>query len=320
MKIGLIGPGIMQIPPSGWGAVEILIWDYYKQLTSKGHEVIIINKIRSNGQEQMNPNSSYCRELIDEINNHKFDFVHIHYDCLFHIMPHLTCNKIGITSHYPYIDNEEQHRRDGFSKIFQFMVHNNKYINFVLAENDLTYLVNKGADSKYLTKLENGVLSSNFHLSDNPTLKDKTIYLGKISDRKGQEKYCNLNNIDIIGPEGHHLPNWEGEWTREDVFNQLSNYGNLLLMSRGEADPLVVKEALICGLGVVVNETSGKNLTKHDFITIIKDEDMNNMGLIQDAIDKNREVSIRKRNEIREYGKSLFEWNVLMQNYLNKII
>ena len=28
MKIALIGPGIMPIPPDGWGAVESLIWDY----------------------------------------------------------------------------------------------------------------------------------------------------------------------------------------------------------------------------------------------------------------------------------------------------
>ena len=27
MKVTLIGPGIMPIPPTGWGAVEILIWD-----------------------------------------------------------------------------------------------------------------------------------------------------------------------------------------------------------------------------------------------------------------------------------------------------
>ena len=27
MKISIIGPGIMPIPPIGWGAVEILVWD-----------------------------------------------------------------------------------------------------------------------------------------------------------------------------------------------------------------------------------------------------------------------------------------------------
>ena len=43
MKIALIGPGIMPIPPVGWGAVEILIWDYYNELKKLGNEVIIIN-------------------------------------------------------------------------------------------------------------------------------------------------------------------------------------------------------------------------------------------------------------------------------------
>jgi hypothetical protein len=48
MKIALIGPGIMSIPPSGWGAVEILIWDYYNELTKLNHDVTIINKMRNN--------------------------------------------------------------------------------------------------------------------------------------------------------------------------------------------------------------------------------------------------------------------------------
>ena len=38
----------MSIPPTGWGAVEILIWDYYNVLIAQGIETVIINKIRSN--------------------------------------------------------------------------------------------------------------------------------------------------------------------------------------------------------------------------------------------------------------------------------
>ena len=45
MKIALIAPGIMPVPPPGWGAVEILIWDYYNELQAAGHNVVIINKI-----------------------------------------------------------------------------------------------------------------------------------------------------------------------------------------------------------------------------------------------------------------------------------
>ena len=41
MKITLIGPGIMPIPPTGWGACEILIWDTKLALEKLGHEVQI---------------------------------------------------------------------------------------------------------------------------------------------------------------------------------------------------------------------------------------------------------------------------------------
>ena len=43
MKIALIGPGIMPIPPTGWGGVEHLIWNYNNQLKKIGDEVVIIN-------------------------------------------------------------------------------------------------------------------------------------------------------------------------------------------------------------------------------------------------------------------------------------
>ena len=43
MKIALVGPGIIEIPPKGWGAVESLIWDYATELGELGHEGTIIN-------------------------------------------------------------------------------------------------------------------------------------------------------------------------------------------------------------------------------------------------------------------------------------
>ena len=43
MRLALIGPGIMPIPPTGWGAVESLIWDYKVTLEKLGHTVQIIN-------------------------------------------------------------------------------------------------------------------------------------------------------------------------------------------------------------------------------------------------------------------------------------
>ena len=39
MKISIIGPGLMPIPPKGWGAVESLIWDMANALKDLKHEV-----------------------------------------------------------------------------------------------------------------------------------------------------------------------------------------------------------------------------------------------------------------------------------------
>ena len=43
MKLSIVGPGIMPIPPTGWGAVEILIWDQKLALEKLGHQVNIVN-------------------------------------------------------------------------------------------------------------------------------------------------------------------------------------------------------------------------------------------------------------------------------------
>ena len=67
MKIAIIGPGIMPIPPTGWGAVEILIWDQKLALEELGHEIKIVN-------------TASPIEIIREVNSFRPDFVHIQYD------------------------------------------------------------------------------------------------------------------------------------------------------------------------------------------------------------------------------------------------
>ena len=94
MKICLIGPGIMPIPPEGWGGVEHLIWNFHNQLKKVGDEVTIVN-------------TQNLREVVEVVNDGNFDAVHLHYDQYAEIMPHLKCEKKMITSHYPYLENPE---------------------------------------------------------------------------------------------------------------------------------------------------------------------------------------------------------------------
>lgn len=320
MKIALIGPGIMPIPCKGWGAVEILIWDYYSSLSKKGHVVTIFNEI-SPRYGQNHPTTPYCKKLIKDVNSGNFDFVHIHYDCMYHLVQFLQCPKIGFTSHYPYINNPEKHHSDGFTSIFQFMIKNNdRCIQFVLAQKDIDYLVRNGANPKYIRKLENGV-NANEMFCDINTIGTKTIYLGKISERKKQHIYCHLRNIDIIGPNQMYpnMQNYKGSWTREQVYTNLTKYGNLLLISSGEADPLVVKEAMMAGLGVVVNAVSAKNLETCPFITILDDSRILELDYVQEKINENLRKCVSIKGQIREYAENHYSWDTLITPYLDSI-
>ena len=103
MNIALVGPGIIEIPPKGWGAVESLIWDYATELGELGHEGTIINT----------PDRT---QIIRELSEEKYDFIHVHYDVFYDIMDYIwsiqSDAKLAISSHYPYIDKPDRHPYD----------------------------------------------------------------------------------------------------------------------------------------------------------------------------------------------------------------
>ena len=109
--------------------------------------------------------------------------------------------------------------------------------------------------------------------------------------------------------------NYLGEWSKETLYQNLTEYGNLVLLSDGEAHPLVCMEALASGLGIVVTEWGRANLddTK-EFITIIPENKVNDIDYVEKKIIENREVSLQNRKSIIEYSKS-FDWIEILQKY-----
>ena len=327
MNICLVAPGIMIIPPDGWGAVEILIWDYFNELNNQGHQVNIINKLRSNSYEQRNINSSYCQELITEINEGNYDFVHVHYDCLFHILPYLKCKKIGITSHYPYIDQPEKHMNDGYTGIFKFMVRNNNLFTiFALSKKDYNTFEKYAVNKHNLILMYNGANKHDIKmvLPELKVFKDKTIYLGKIEERKKQYLYKDIPNIHFYGrcndDKFKKLTQYKGEPDRVILLNNISNYGNMLLLSSGEnGTPLVLKEALMAGLPIVINKYSSDDLDLSlPFIDVIPDDKLDDITYINHIVNINRNKQ-HFFKEIREYAIQHFSWDKLVQKYVTNI-
>jgi len=312
MKIVLVGPGILPIPPPGWGAVEILLWEYTIELTNQGHEVHLVNPLRTHPTDQ-EPNTTYSRNLIQEINSHMADAVHIHYDCLHYIIPLLTCPVICITSHYPYIGNKEQY--GGYHSIFHSLCQNHRHFIFAVSQKDYdvfkTYAVHP--DKVYYTP--NG--SSPIAPLDRPGLYlDKSIYIAKVEPRKKQHLYCCLPHVDFYGKcddaSFRLLPCYKGEKEHGELMQLMREYGSLVLLSDGEnGGPLVIKEALMAGLPVVTNRYSG--MPELPFLDIIPEDRLQDMKYIESVLENSRR---KDRAGIKEYASS-FVWKKIVEDYVN---
>ena len=305
MKISIVGPGIMPIPPTGWGAVEILIWDQKLSLEKLGYEVDIVN-------------TKSPIEIIQKINSYRPDFVHIQYDDFIELYPYIQY-PCAITSHFGYLEQPKKwgYYHDRIVKPFQrispkiFCLSDgikNVYEKELLIEKNNLYVTPNGVNiSKFITR--------------DPKYPDRSLYLAKIDYRKRQSMYQSISSLYYAGnnadPNFDTNINYLGEWSKEHLYNNLTDYGNLVLLSDGEAHPLVCMEALAAGLGVVVCEYGAANLdTTKDFITVIPESKITDLKYLEDEIIKNRDYSVSHKDDIIKYASN-FDWvNVIKDRYI----
>ena len=308
MKISIVGPGIMPIPPTGWGAVEILIWDSKNALEALGHTVQIINT--KNG-----------REIINQINSFKPDFVHIQYDEFVPIIEYIQY-PCAITSHFGYLERKEMF--NGYINVaneFQRIKPN----VFCLSEGiEKVYNVMFNIPKEKTFVTPNGVNIDRFRETDNPKYPDRSLYLAKIDYRKRQHMFQSIDSLwyagNIADNRFNQNKNYLGEWSKETLYKNLTEYGNLVLLSDGEAHPLVCMEALAAGLGVVVCQWGSANLdTSKEFITVIPENKISDIAYVESKMIDNREYSIHHRKDIIEYSKQ-FDWiNIMRDIYIPTI-
>jgi hypothetical protein len=302
MRICIIGPAT-QIPPVGWGAVESLIWDYKLSLEKLGHTVQIINISNSS-------------EIIQLVNQFRPDFVHINYDDWIILYPYIQY-PCAITSHFGYI--ERQDMLNGYVNIFRLFQDYKPNI-FCLSKNiKKVYKFFAEIPEEKLYINPNGVNLSIFRKTNKPKYADRSIYLAKIDYRKRQHLFQSINSLWYAGNLADSRfdtnKNYLGEWNKKQLHNDLTDYGNLVLLSDGEAHSLVLMEALAAGLGIVISEFATANLDlDREFIDVIPEEKINDIEYIESTIIKNRKYSISHREEILEYSKN-FEWSNIIENY-----
>ena len=306
MKVAIVGPGIMPIPPTGWGAVEILIWDQKLALEKLGHEVLIVNT--------PNPN-----DILKEIDSFDPDFVHVQYDDFVELVPHIRY-PCAITSHFGYL--EQPNKWDYYGPRVAEKFEKIKPNVFCLSQGIKdTYRSMMGFKDENLFVTPNGVNLDLFRKTEKAEYPHRSIYLAKIDYRKRQYLFQGIDSLWFAGNNSDSRfdvsTRWLREWSKDKLYNELTDYGNLILLSDGEAHPLVCLEAFAAGLGVVVSQYAAANLdTSKDFITVIPEGKITNMVFLESEIIKNRKYSVEHREEILEYAKT-FEWsNVVAKHYV----
>jgi glycosyltransferase involved in cell wall biosynthesis len=327
MKLALIGPGILNIPPRTWGAVEIIIWNHKVYLEQLGHEVDIYN-------------STDLASVAREINDKEYDFIHLQYDAYTGFFnAHLT-KPFCVTSHYGNLPNPNLWE----NPYPVFFMHAFATPGIICLSDRIRDVYYQCGYTKYLAVLRNGVEFDKFAFD--PVGNGKAVCIGNIQPRKRQAMLANFAKdkvqIDFVGPNPavtvsdidsiggtidifsgfkekgfaeNSTCRYLGSWSKQEIYTRLTEYSCLVLLSVSEADPLVVKEALAAGLSIIVSEHASANLDEREFITVIPEKDMDAdtvVAAIEAATSRNGQF----RTEIREYARTKFDYKVVVHDYI----
>jgi len=266
MKIVNVTPGIIPIPPNGWGAVEKIIWEIHRNLQKLGHESII----------------SYLDDVPQDA-----DIVHIHVANLANM-----AHDRGI----PYYFTFHDHHAYLYGKNSLLYKENLKAIkNSVKSFVPAKYLVDyfegipeyfsHGVDTEYFTIRDEKPTHSLLCVANNGYASNQSI------DRKGFgiaiEAACALNlPITIAGPSNNknyfnsNPPTYDKltilyDLNEEELLTLYKNHSIFLHPSELEAGHpnLTLLEALSCGLPIVgtlesKNKLDGMIVTTRDTIDI----------------------------------------------------
>jgi len=311
MKVCLIGPGIIPIPPEGWGGVEHLIWNFAQQLKKSGDEVTIINVPEH-------------QRIVLEANSEEFDAVHLHYDQFAPVMKGIKCKKKMITSHYPYLENPEPQ----YEFLYGYLKDSGCHI-VSLSDRIKEEFVRRDIDGTNVSVLPCGIDTELYTLDETALHPDRSIVVGKIEPRKRQAFLQKKDlAIDFIGNNADPAfdttdPCYFGEQSKDDIMENLTAYANMVLLSSGEAHPFVCLEGMAAGLGLVLSEQSTANLDlSQPFITVIPDNKLDDDKYLAAEIRENRRVSLTMRKEIRDYCFTNFDWSSIIKQYkeiINKL-
>ncbi len=304
MNIAFVCDCDRSFPPQSYGGIELVIWNYRQILERKGHRIRIVN---------ITQGASIVRRLkiIREVNSFKPDLVHIVASKYFGMGRYFKRRTLFLTDHSPQVCLAEYpyHRR---------ALQKGAHI-VCLSERISAHYLAAGAPPDFVHVIPNCLMTDQYRFTEKPKHKSRSIYLAAVTKRKRQHLYWGLPGLDFAGkvdePTDVVEENYLGEWSRQQVQQELTEYANLVLLSESEAAAMVCVEALAGGLGLVLSEAAAVNLdTSLPFIDIVPEHKIHDREFVANAIAENRDQALAMRRQIRDYAKNNFDVKRIIEN------
>ncbi len=304
----MVGPLGQTIPPAGWGAIEAVVYELACRLTARGHLVDITT-------ERLKPSA---RAIL----RGSYDAIHIHADEMVRfwgLAGRLAHQPAIVTSHYAYwLESTRSH--PSWRAILPSML--KAPAHFALSPEIAQVLRSLGYQGQ-IEVVPNGVATDTIRFSS-VAGNGRAICLGKVEPRKQQASLSRELEragvvCDFVGPIADPAfdrdlttCSYLGEWTRQQVAERLTEYSALVLLSDGEAHPLVVMEAFAAGLSVVVTPQATANLDLSEpFIYVTEYPGPDVPALVRRACEANAPLRAR----IREYAQTEHDWERRVDQY-----
>lgn len=273
MRIALIGPGTLAIPPSGWGAVERVIWNLHQQSGGAGFETIVVN-------------SREAAEIGARCTAFRPDVLHLHaYGVLPATLPYLTSRPTPLvaTIHDARLGRRVRPEVAPLVDVADAVIALSPAIEKVLrgCRDDGVFYVPNGVDTRLFRPLPkvprsvaavgNNTARKRFadvarHFAERPEY-DLTLCGPHMRDRSGGARPTiptapNITLLDHISEEG--------------VARLLGESEFFVHLSHSEACALVVREAMACGCRVWTLPAHAQDLRNvaHSWEEAVADADL----------------------------------------------
>lgn len=310
MRIVHIGHGRIPIPPTASGAVEAIISDYRHWCERLGHEFLVVN--------EKDPHAARWAAWVFSP-----DVIHLHDETKVDELSKMACSIKIVTTHDPTFFEKP----NPFIKRFV----EGDFIVGCLCQRYADEFVKAGVAPERILLTPNGARGDLIRFKQSLSCSGgrcggspKMVCLGAVGERKRQKLLFPFRFVNCIGPVMEHDPVDLGgrifnEWQKESVYSYLTNYDSLVLISKSEAAPLVVVEALMAGLDVVVSEPAAANLDRSQpFIHVLDERTITNPIMLEMALKKVL-ARTKDRRAVRDYAEENFDWSVLVKRYLSEL-